>query len=155
MFSAQGRVITGIKLTAITGYHTFVALYNTVIFCRQPYVGPTKNEANVFFVFCHYPSFHSHHCSLWLLPVISLLITNTETLVRACLSIWFERFRESQIEDERGPLCILFLYAMGCIVYSIWFPLFMFRCHSTDSLPPAKHRRQWEICLAGSGSYAG
>ncbi len=35
----------------------------------------------------------SHHGSAWLpTPVISLLLTNTISPVRACLSIWWERF---------------------------------------------------------------
>ncbi len=38
------------------------------------------------------------------LSVISLLFTNTVVSpVRACLSIWLERFRGSQKEDERRP----------------------------------------------------
>jgi hypothetical protein len=41
-----------------------------------------------------------------LLPVISLPLKNTVLPVRACLSIWLERFRGSQKEDERGPLSI-------------------------------------------------
>ncbi len=41
-----------------------------------------------------------------LIPVISLFLTTTVWAVRACLSIWWERFRESQKEDERGPLSI-------------------------------------------------
>ncbi len=55
-------------------------------------------------VFSPHP--RSHHGSVWLLPVISLLLTNTVSLVRACLSIWLERFRGSQKEDERVPLSI-------------------------------------------------
>ncbi len=34
------------------------------------------------------------------------LLTNTVSPVRACLSIWSERFRGNQMEDERGPLGI-------------------------------------------------
>ncbi len=34
----------------------------------------------------------SHHGRVWLLPVDSLLLTNTISLVRACLLIWLERW---------------------------------------------------------------
>ncbi len=51
----------------------------------------------------------SHHGSVWLLLVISLLLTNTVSPVRAYQSIWLERFRRCQKEDERGPLSIQFL----------------------------------------------
>ncbi len=37
---------------------------------------------------------------------LTTLKYNTVSLVRACLSIWLERFRGSQNEDERGPLSI-------------------------------------------------
>jgi hypothetical protein len=42
----------------------------------------------------------------YLLPVISRLLTNTVSPVRACLIIWLERFRGSQNEDDRGPFSI-------------------------------------------------
>ncbi len=50
------------------------------------------------------PPSSSNNGSVWLLPVISLLVNNTVLLVRACLSIWLERFRGSQTEDKRWPL---------------------------------------------------
>ncbi len=57
-----------------------------------------SNGANIFY-FCRlYPFPPSHHESVWLLPVISLSLTNPVSLVRACLSIWLERFRSSQKE---------------------------------------------------------
>ncbi len=37
---------------------------------------------------------------------LSLLWTNTASLVRACLIIWWERFRGCQKEDDCGPLSI-------------------------------------------------
>ncbi len=46
----------------------------------------------------------SHHGSVWLLPAISLLLTNTVSPVRAYISIWCERFHGTQKEDDRGPL---------------------------------------------------
>ncbi len=52
------------------------------------------------------PSTPSHHSNVLLLNVITLLITNTVSPVRACLPIWLKRFRESQKEDERGLLSI-------------------------------------------------
>jgi hypothetical protein len=55
----------------------------------------------------------------WLLPVISLLLTNTVLPVRACQSIWLERFHGSEKEDERGwasfVLFAIVLYNMYCI----------------------------------------
>ncbi len=48
----------------------------------------------------------SNHGSLWVLPVISLLLTDTVSPVRASLSICWERFRGSQEEDDRWPLSI-------------------------------------------------
>ncbi len=57
----------------------------------------TRNHTNGSNVFCFPSSLHppppSHHGSGWLLPVISLLLTNTVSPVRACLSIWWERLR--------------------------------------------------------------
>jgi hypothetical protein len=41
-----------------------------------------------------------------LLPVISLLLINTVSPLRACLIIRWERFRGTQKEDDRGPLGI-------------------------------------------------
>ncbi len=52
------------------------------------------------------PSPPGHHGSVWLLPVISLLLANTVSPVRACLIIWWERFCGTQKEDDRGPLSI-------------------------------------------------
>ncbi len=42
----------------------------------------------------------------WVLPVISLLLTNTVSPLRACLCliIWWERFRGTQKED--GVICV-------------------------------------------------
>ncbi len=47
-----------------------------------------------------------HHDSVWILPVISLLLANTVSPVRACLIIWWERFCGTLKEDDRGPLSI-------------------------------------------------
>ena len=44
---------------------------------------------------------HSQHSSVWLLPVISLLLSNTVLWGRTCLSIWLERFCEKKLE-KRG-----------------------------------------------------
>ncbi len=66
-----------------------------------------------YFVFCRlYPFSPSHHGSVWLLPVISLLLTNTVSRMRACLSKRLERFRGSQKEDENRPLSKLFIYVL-------------------------------------------
>ncbi len=61
----------------------------------------------MYFVFCRlYPFSPSHHGSVWFLPVISLLLTNNVTLVRAWLSIWLERFRGSPKRSRLWPLSI-------------------------------------------------
>ncbi len=48
----------------------------------------------------------SHHGTFWVLPVISLLLTNSVSPVRACLIIWWEKFRGTQKRLFRGPLNI-------------------------------------------------
>ncbi len=64
----------------------------------------------IYFVFCRlYPFSPS---SVWLLPLISLLLTYNVSRVRACLTISSERFRGNQMEDECALLSILFLYAL-------------------------------------------
>jgi hypothetical protein len=50
------------------------------------------------------PSPPSHYGSVWVLPVISLLFTNTVSPVRACLIIY--RVLRTQKEDDCGPLRI-------------------------------------------------
>ena len=53
---------------------------------------------------------------LVLLSVISLLLTNTVSPVRACLFIWLERFCGSQIETRvHGPLSIQSSLGLGCL----------------------------------------
>jgi hypothetical protein len=37
---------------------------------------------------------------------LSILLTNAVSPVRACISIWWERFRGTQKKDELEPLCI-------------------------------------------------
>ncbi len=72
-----------------------------------------------YFVFCRLYSSSpppGHHGSAWLLPVISLLITNTVSRVRACLSVRLERFLGTQKEDDRGPL--IFNSSMGAEIFS-------------------------------------
>ncbi len=48
----------------------------------------------------------SHYGSIWVLPVISLLLTNSVLPVRACLIMLQQRFRGTQKVDDRGPLGI-------------------------------------------------
>ncbi len=52
------------------------------------------------------PSLFSHHGSVWVLPLISLLFSGTDSPVRACLFIGWERFRGTQQKDDLGPLGI-------------------------------------------------
>ncbi len=64
----------------------------------------SSNETIICFVICEkqfvsfvWSYFLTELCStVWVLPVISLLLTNTISLVRACLIIWWERFRGTQ-----------------------------------------------------------
>jgi hypothetical protein len=68
-----------------------------------------SNGTNVFcFLVFFTPSPSRHYGSVWVLPVIPLLLTNTVLPVRAFLSIWLERFRGTQKEDECGPLTVVF-----------------------------------------------
>ncbi len=46
---------------------------------------------------------NKHLILSYLIYLISLLLTNTVSRVRACLSIGLERLRGTQKEDERGP----------------------------------------------------
>ncbi len=48
----------------------------------------------------------SHNGSVWFITVISLLLTNTVSPVRAYLIIWWDRFRETQKEGDRESLSI-------------------------------------------------
>jgi hypothetical protein len=67
---------------------------------------PPHHRANVFISCRLYPFSPHHHGSVWVLPVISLRLTNTESPVRACLPIWWETFRRNQKEDDCVPLSI-------------------------------------------------
>ncbi len=65
----------------------------------------SKPTGPMYFVFCRLNSSSpSYYGSVWLLPVISLLLINTVPPARACLSIWLERFRESQKRTIVGLL---------------------------------------------------
>ncbi len=80
----------------------------------------TQRSQCILFSVVFTPPSHSHHGSVWLLPVISLL-TNTVSVVRACLSIWLERFYGTQKENECGPFSIQsFLHwpeTLACSIY--------------------------------------
>jgi hypothetical protein len=69
----------------------------------------------------------SHHGSVWVQPVISLLLTNTISPLRACLSIGLERFRGTEKEDECGSLKYSILSGLHPLLHEIE------NCHS-DSL---------------------
>ncbi len=71
------------------------------IFCCMAFDNAYQPTEQMYFVCRLYPSPPNRHCSVWLLPVISLLLTNTIPPERACLSIWLERFRRSQKEKKR------------------------------------------------------
>jgi hypothetical protein len=66
----------------------------------------------MYFVLCRLylfspPSHYDRCLGPIILPVIFLLLTNTVPVpVRACLSIWLERFRGAQKENDGAPLSI-------------------------------------------------
>jgi hypothetical protein len=72
-----------------------------------------NNGANVFFMSSLPSSLQPLNSSVWLLPVISLLLTNTVSRVRACLSIWLERFCGSQTKRWRAWA--------SCMLIPRWF----------------------------------
>ncbi len=76
-------------------------------YCRAVTKSLRGTGTNVFsfsVVYAPYPL--SHHGSVWVLPVISLLLTKLVSPVRACLILCWERFRGTQKEDDREPLSI-------------------------------------------------
>ncbi len=85
-------------------YFVFCRLYPFFTQPPRQCLGPTCQCFLFSVVFI--PSSPGHHVSVWVLPVISLLLTNNVLPVRACLIISWERFRRTQKEDERGPLRI-------------------------------------------------
>ncbi len=62
-------------------------------------------------VFTHSQSYHQD--CVCVLPLISLLFTNTVSPVRACLITWWERFRGTHTGDDRG-----IQYSLG--VLRVW-----------------------------------
>ncbi len=82
-------------------------LFPTVFLCHRGHInlysGENLNGANVL---CFLSSLPLLPPSVWVLPVFSLLLTNTVLPSRACLIIGWERFRGSQTEDDRRPLSI-------------------------------------------------
>jgi hypothetical protein len=58
----------------------------------------------IYVIFTPFPS--SHQGSVWVLPVISLLLTSPLSQVWACPITRWERFRGTQKEDDRRPLSI-------------------------------------------------
>ncbi len=73
------------------------------------------------------PPPHSHHGSVWLLSVISLLLNNTVSRVRTCLSIWLKRFHGNQTKTTVGFLLLiprwtmLMLFAVVIVLFSCMF----------------------------------
>ncbi len=84
-----------------------------------------------------YPSSPNHHGSVWLLPVIPLLLANTVSRVRVCQSIWLERFRGSQKKDELGPLSIFYFMVM----------MFFLKLQGGNVRELTGHRKQFIILL--------
>ncbi len=69
-----------------------------------------SNGANVFCFLSSLPLLPPATTAVFVSYLSSLyILTNTVSRVRACLSIWSERFYGSQKEDETGPLSKLFL----------------------------------------------
>jgi hypothetical protein len=65
------------------------------------------NRANVFYFLSSLPPPPSHHGSVWLLPAISLLLTNIVSRVRACLSTWWEGFVGTKKKTSVGLLVLI------------------------------------------------
>ncbi len=77
----------------------------------------TQRRQCILFSVVFTPPSSSHHVSFWLLPVSYLLLTYTVSLVRACLFIWLERFRDSQKE-------------VGLLVFNpLWRHISISKCH--------------------------
>jgi hypothetical protein len=72
---------------------------------QQTY-GHAASTGTMYFVFCRlYPLFPSHLGSIGILPVISLLLTNTVSPVRACLImvLWYPKRRQpSDTVDKKS-----------------------------------------------------
>ncbi len=68
-----------------------------------------KSPRLMYFVFCRLYNFSPQGITAvfgsYLSSIYTLLLTNAVSPVRACLSICWERFRGTQKEDDRGPLC--------------------------------------------------
>ncbi len=133
-----------------------------IIFC-QPKNGvdirPTPQPGQrILFSVVFTPFTPSHHSSVWVPPVISLLLTNTVSPVRACLIICRERFCGTQKRRRSwgllvfNPLCTsphgLHLGRAGTsrIERDTWHVAFVLDglCRLvikryTDSLPPPPH----------------
>jgi hypothetical protein len=84
--------------------------YYSMVRLLLVWCGATGPMYSIFFFSRLYPFFTSHRVSVWLVLVISLLLTNTLSLVESAdLPIHImERFRRSQKEDERGPLSTVY-----------------------------------------------
>ncbi len=63
-----------------------------------------KTTRLIYFVFCRLYPFSPP--SQFLGPWHLVLLINTVSTIRACLSLWWERFRWTQKEDNHGPLSI-------------------------------------------------
>jgi hypothetical protein len=65
---------------------------------KRPAGRPRQKRPWILFSVVFTPSPSSHRGSVWVLPVISLLLNNTISPLRASLSIWWKRFRGTQKE---------------------------------------------------------
>ncbi len=84
------------------------------------YIGPKCNPflqrgRCVLFSAVFTPSPPSHHGSVWVLPVISLLLTNTISPVRTCLSMIGE-----VSQDPKRAWAGIFYSIQSSLVFSIW-----------------------------------
>ncbi len=69
--------------------------------------GQGNKDPCILFSVVFNPSLSSHRGKVWVLPVISILLTNSVSPVRACLSIWWERFRgDPKTRQSWWPLSI-------------------------------------------------
>jgi hypothetical protein len=93
-----------------------------------------KSRGPVYFVFCRLcPSCPQPTRSCLAPPVIFLLLTNTEPPVRACQSIWLERFCESQkktsvfnpLWGEVNKMYVGGLLHKSYTQYSVWLMIIL------------------------------
>jgi hypothetical protein len=142
----EGGAVDRIKRTSLnpTGSVNIIIYLDQTVFCRL------------------YPFFSRlYHSSVWVLPVISLLLTNTVLPVRACLIIWCERLQWT----PRGQ-CILFSVVFthsppGTALFGSYLSS-LISLLLTNTISPVRacliicfpnRRRWWASCIQGAQAW--